>query len=122
MLIISRELGNAEFSEFVNQGMNSDLSITNVIDCVAFRSEMGGDVSAEIAFLSRFSGLEDPSAALRQLSVWIISEVLSSPSLEVKSEDRLYDFVASRILDDNESFSLLENVRFEYLSAPKFRK
>jgi hypothetical protein len=49
-------------------------------------------------------------------------EILSRPGLKVGSEDILYDLIKGAMTDDCEFQTLLQFVRFEYLSTSKFIK
>jgi hypothetical protein len=46
----------------------------------------------------------------------VMSEVLSSGSLKVEDGDFVYDYIVRRMLSDSDFFSLLDFVRFDYLS------
>jgi hypothetical protein len=54
---------------------------------------------------------------LSSLSVDILHSILSNNSLQIKSEDKLYRFIIVRLCEDLRYSSLLEFIRFEFLSV-----
>jgi hypothetical protein len=67
------------------------------------------------------SFFELPESSLSELSVSLLGSILSHPSLQIVSEDNLYEFVKSLVLRDESYSILLEFVRFEYLSLDSIR-
>jgi hypothetical protein len=113
---LSAELGNRELYEPLYAQSALKLSIANVIDRIELHSEFGHNCDLEIEFCSsHFSELE--STDLCSLPVEIFRAIVSRESLQLKSEDSLYSMIHARIVEDRSLFSLLEYVRFEYLSV-----
>jgi hypothetical protein len=120
ILSISRELWNLEVYECICPSTSSSLTMSGAIDRISFFALMRSDISSEVNFIaSHYHELSDPSGSLRLLPFSTIDEVVSDDSLKIKNEDSLYDFILPRAEDDSEYYGLLEQIRFEYLSAPK---
>jgi hypothetical protein len=123
ILSVSGELWNSELYECICPSASSSLTMSSAVDRISFFARMRGNISNEVSFIaSHFHELNDPSDSLRSLPFSAIYEILSDNSLKIKSEDLLYDFILSRAEDDCEYSGLLEQIRFEYLSAPKFNE
>jgi hypothetical protein len=90
-----------------------EVTIENAVDRIRFLSTNRCDISSELEFISsHFCDFLRRSDNLVTLSFSVIYEILSHRSLQLESEDELYDFISKRA----ESISLLEFVRLEYCS------
>jgi hypothetical protein len=66
--------------------------------------------------------IEIDSSVLSHLPISILSRVLSNESLQVKSEDALYDLVHSRFEADSRALELLSLIRFDFLTCESINK
>jgi hypothetical protein len=83
--------------------------------------EIGCDISREVEFLSsHFYEMKNGREIFKSLRSSMMSEVLSGPGLRIRSEDILYELIIGPIGDDYEFQSLLQFIRFEYLSTSQF--
>jgi hypothetical protein len=117
---ISCTLWNAELYESISGTLGGDLTIETVIDRIRFQIEVGETCESEIAFCaSHLYELE--SKDLCSLPSEVFSAIISHKSIRLKDEDSFYSMIHSRICEDRSFASLLEFVRFEYLSAESIR-
>ena len=123
LLQLAQELGNNELLSTLIAMLNFE-SLT--LDTLVLLFQTGIDLGA--AFTGRFGNLRDYIASnfykiqnetLRNLSLETATTLLSSPSLKIKDEDSLYDFVRHRSAEDANFMSLFEFVYFEYLSVDR---
>jgi hypothetical protein len=121
ILSICGELWNSELYERVFRRTDGEITVDNVVGRIVFLLKMRCSVAAELEFLaSHFHALRDPSRDLRPLPFSVVSELVCSSSLRVASEDSLCEFIMSQTAGDADFATLLESVRFEYVSASKF--
>jgi hypothetical protein len=93
-----------------------DLTISTVIDKVVSLSGICLCCDELIAFIvSHFYDI--PSTTFECISDSILESILSHSDLKIVSEDSLYEFIISRIRENSNSLTLLEFVKFEYLST-----
>jgi hypothetical protein len=120
LMLLFHKLGNVAFYESIGETYwNGELTDDNICSRLRLRSGLNSDDSRELIYLaSRFSLL--PDAVLNELSVARLSQILSHPSLKLKTEDSLYDFIASRLDEHPDFFDLFEFLRFEFLTNAKF--
>ena len=121
LLRLSRELENSElFSSLAAMVKIESLTVEDLILLLQNGIELG------TAFSERFGNLRDfvashfyeiKSDALESLDLETARLLLSSPSLKIKDEDSLYDFIQSRSEKDPSFANLFEFVYFEYLSV-----
>jgi hypothetical protein len=116
---ICRELWNEELYSKVVAHFEEDLTISNVFDRLLSRESFCGRgfwFLPEIDFLaSHFHELS--KSVLNSLSVDQVHAILSNSCLRIRSEDELYGFIVSRLCEDFCFSSLLEFVRFEFVSV-----
>jgi hypothetical protein len=121
LLSVLRKLDNAEMYSFVLRSLEGHLTLTNITSRLANKDFLSFSSDEEISFLaSNFHCL--PEDVLNQLSPAHLIEMLQSNSLRLKSEDALYDFIASRGDDDVDYYDLLEFVRFDFLTSTGIAK
>jgi hypothetical protein len=111
---LSLELQNRELFETVSGVIGG--GEMSVIDELIFES-MAGSVTAGVVERCSSSLFELPTASLGELTVELLSAILSHRSLKLRSENWLYEFVKHQIQIDPQYSRLLEFVRFEYLSS-----
>jgi hypothetical protein len=113
---IAREFENGELLFSLNDQLDRELNLSNVIPRLIERSEFKIPNCEEIEFIaSHFH--EFSFSSLSKVRLNEISAIVSHPSLKMRSEDSLYEFIISRMKEDFSFFSLFEFVRFEYLSS-----
>jgi hypothetical protein len=110
------ELSNRELYEQIVGKFEEDLTILNVIDRIQFLFSANESCDREIEFCSSHFYELDLTAAF-SLPFEIISSIISNDSIRLKDEESLYDLITSRQSEDSRFSSLLEHVRFEYLSS-----
>jgi hypothetical protein len=113
---ISIELGNRELYEAITVNLSDESRVENVISRLRLEFDLGSDREREIAFCSSHF-YEVEAEDLRSLPFELFSRIISDKSIRLKDEDSFYSIIHSRICDDSAFFSLLEYVRFEYLSS-----
>jgi hypothetical protein len=117
LLSLCEELGNRELASLLCNSV--ELNGFTVIKQLKRKENLKMDITNEIEFLAKqfdtFLGQSDE--VLGQLSVSLLSEILSNPSVRLKSENSLYTFVSEIAARNAEYFSLFEFVRFEFLSV-----
>lgn len=120
LLQLAQELDNKELLSSLIGMLNFE-SLT--LDTLVLLFQTGIDLGA--AFTGRFGNLRDYIASnfykiqnetLRNLNLETATTLLSSPSLKIKDEDSLYNFVRYRSAEDASFMNLFEFVYFEYLS------
>jgi hypothetical protein len=92
------------------------LTCEDVLSRLKKKRDAGLDCSAEIEFAA--SHLHEISQNdIEELDTTDLSNIISSRSLRIKSEDWLYEVVKNFVNERGENFWLFEYVRFEYLGA-----
>jgi hypothetical protein len=97
---------------FVTEGV---LTIHHVISRLEMRRRMGLSISKEIEFMA-FHCLE-LAIPISEFSIDDLSEILSSPSLKLRSEDLLCESLIYCVAQSAAFFALFEFIHFENLSA-----
>lgn len=120
LIRLARELQNDELLSSILTITESDsIELDEALCILQVGTELG------TGFLSRAEALKDfvashfyeiHSDSLNQLDLETASNILASPSLKIKDEDSLYDFVRSRAETDPCFSELFEFVCFEYLT------
>jgi hypothetical protein len=116
---ICRSVGNSELSELILSGLEvSSKSNPFVMAferfCVKLEFEI--DASDEINFLAlNFYRLSVD--LLQKMSIAQLSSILSKESVKLLNEDSLCEFISSGLDSASEFISLLEFVRFEFVTA-----
>ena len=123
LLRLSRDLENDELlSSLLGMIQIESMSLDELILLLRVGIDLG------TAFSDRFGSLRDFVAShfyelkkeiLDNLDLETTQILLSSPSLQIKDEDSLYDFVCSRSENDLRFTSLFEFIYFEYLSIDR---
>jgi hypothetical protein len=109
------ELGNIELYHLLFPSPEGELNNATIIDRLMSLESFGCRCENEIEFAaSLFFSLT--SSSLVKLSVSMLSMIVSHDSLRLKSEDSFYDFISSAISLDSTYCSLLDSIRYEYLS------
>jgi hypothetical protein len=116
LISIAREFENGELLFSMKDQIDPELNLSNVIPRLIERNEFKMPHYEEIEFIaSRF--YEFSLSSLSKVCLNDIEAIVSHPSLKMKSEDFLYEFIISRMNEDFSFFNLFEFVRFEYLSS-----
>ena len=125
LLRLSQELENGElFSSLLGMINPESLSLEEAIRLLRFGIDLGATFSDRFGSLRDFIAFhfyELAKEILDSLDFETAQIVLSSPSLRIKDEDSLYDFVRSRSENDLRFASLFEFVYFDYLSVDRIR-
>jgi hypothetical protein len=110
---LSEELKNEELRFAVCEG---DIRSENVFGQLGRRFRFGFEVSKEVEFIAPHL-LEFDGQELNGLDEAILSQILSSDQLKIKSEDWLYELIWELVERDRQYFTLLQFVRFEFVST-----
>jgi hypothetical protein len=122
-LSICCDLGNLELYEAVCGSETAELTIDKAIDRLQFHSRIGINLGKEVEFVSsHFYELSDATNSLQSIDASVIFDVICHPSLKIRSEDSLYDFILHGMSRNGDFFNLLEFIRFGYLSLSKFKE
>jgi hypothetical protein len=109
------ELGAIEFYEQLFQEFEGEITTQNVCDRLKDLYGLNCLCECEIAFAaSHFVDLN--SAAISSLNVSLLLQILKQDSLQIQSEDWLFEFILKEISKDPTFCLLLEFVGYEYLS------
>jgi hypothetical protein len=118
---LSEELLNDELSAAVSEVTMSDIKCDNVFVMLRRRQNVGFDISNEIEFIAVH--LEDiDKSELGKFEPEILSRILSSDGLKIKSEDWLYELIWEFIEADRSYFALIQFVQFEFVSTDIARR
>jgi hypothetical protein len=114
------ELWNRELYEQIFDEIDSDLTLFNVLDRIQFLDSMNESCEREIEFCSSHF-YEIDFSSIFSIPIELISNILSSKSLQLEDEESLYEIISSKSKskqnENSQFFSLFEFVRFEYLST-----
>jgi hypothetical protein len=117
-LSLSRELENFELFRTISTFLHSDTNLSPLYDVVCDPDFLDFCTERSIAFLaSHFCDLT-PSI-LPNIPTATLYQILSHTSLQISSEDSLFDLISRRPSSDFDLFSLLH---FEYLSVDRIAK
>ena len=123
LLRLSQELENDElFSSLLGRIKKESMSVEEAILLLRAGVDLGTAFCDGIGNLRDFVALrfyEIKKEIIDDLDLETSQLLLSSPSLRIKDEDSLYDFVRSRCEKDLRFASLFEFVCFEYLSVDR---
>jgi hypothetical protein len=119
---LSLELGSFELFEFINS--KKELTVETAIESFRLQASLGLRNSRESEFIAQhfyelFSSSKE--SILSGLGREGLIEILNAGSLQIKSEESLYEFVSRRFSADETDFCLFEFVRFEYLPVSVMR-
>jgi hypothetical protein len=110
------EIQNEELSERLLDGIGEEVTKANVLARLRRRCRINFDDSKEVAFLSsHFSEYEVSELTEFDDSIW--EKILRSEQLRIHSEDSLYRAIWAVIEQNHDRFSLIQFVRFEYVSV-----
>jgi hypothetical protein len=118
---LSEELENAELSAIVCERRNDPITASNVFWRLRRRFNFHFDISKEVEFIASHFHQVDTSE-LKKFDVGILSEILSSKLLKIKSEDWLCDLIWSLVETDQINFTLFQFVSFEFVSVDVARQ
>jgi hypothetical protein len=111
---LGEEFLNEELMNFVSSQV--ELITENVVGRLCRRYLLNFDCSREIDFIaSHFTEIDESS--LKTLDDSILSQILSSSSLKIENEDWLYEHIWSLVESDRSHFSLVQFIKFEFVSA-----
>jgi hypothetical protein len=112
------ELGNFEVYHSIIQHFEGELTIGNAVARLRESVLSGFPCEHLISFVaSNFFALD--FSVTQTLPISILPPILSHPSLQIQSENSLYAFISSHLEHCPESFSLLEYVRFDFLTQDR---
>jgi hypothetical protein len=112
---LSVELGAEEFYEQLFAEFEVEINPQNVCHRLKHLERLNCPCEREIAFAaSHFTNID--STSIEQLSVSLLFQILKHHSLIIQSEDWLFDIILSLISKNQDYFSLLELIGYEYLS------
>jgi hypothetical protein len=116
---VCAELQNPELFELIFGRIRAAPTIETVFDRLFVLLSQQSDITCEISFIaSHFH--EFSFSQMLSLDLSILNEILCNPSLRLESDDRLCLDILNQAELDGRYFSLLEFVRFEYLSPSVF--
>lgn len=119
LVAIATELENTELiSALVSTSDTEYFDIQKALDLLTKKTLPNSSLKTltdKIA--SQFCDISDQN--LSNLDLETLDLLLSSPSLRIKDEDSLYDFLRTRFTSDLSFASLLKHVYFEYLSVDR---
>jgi hypothetical protein len=115
-LDIARELWNVELFELICDVQGRDCE--SLIAELRLVHESGGNPCDFDVLVERCSSTisELPRSSLSEMSVALLRSILSHRSVKMPLEDWLYDFVKAQLTRDTSYSTLLELIRYEYLS------
>jgi hypothetical protein len=122
LIIVFGLFGNTDICEFL-MGIksNDDPKESDVFSRIAMRKKIGLSIVNELSYLA--SHFDEHSEQIFEcLTVSELSDILSRESLRVKDEDSLYEMISSQIKRDSSFCSLLEFIRFEFISNKVFSR
>ena len=95
---------------------NEEVSVENCISRLRLKTRTGLDVTEEIDFLAA-NFFEFETSNLSSLRVNELESVLVHESLQIETENALFDFISELAERDSAYSSLLKYVQFEYLDS-----
>ena len=116
----AHELENYELSgRVLHFQMGDGVSLVNVLDRIRIKNENHDDCKPELDFIASHF-FEINLGVLKCLSLSEIESILTSPLLQLESEDQLYDAIMSLIREKGEDYVvLLRNIEMAFLSEYK---
>ena len=117
LVLLSRELENDELSKLLHSLVSTEeISNENCVSRLRVKQSLGLDGSDEIEFIaSKFS--EFDGSFVRSLSVNELEQVLEHGSLKLENENSLLDIILELSESDDEYYSLLKYIRFEFMDS-----
>jgi hypothetical protein len=111
-------LRNRDLSDFFDRKSSPIPTICGAFEELSYHQQTFRDCLRDLNFIAlHFFELN----LTDDVSVSTLSEILASPSLRIRNEDWLYDYIVSRMESSPEFYALIEFVRCEYLSVPKLQ-
>jgi hypothetical protein len=115
------ELLNEELLEHLLDGLGEEVTKDNVLARLRRRSRIKFDGSREVTFLaSHFFEFE--MSELAEFNDSVLESILGSAQLIIESEDSLYAAIWAVTEQNHDRFSLVQFVRFDYVSAEVVRQ
>jgi hypothetical protein len=114
---VCEELENSEIAAQLSEYLETDeeLTLENVYDRFVLRKRFHLNLDAETNFLAlNFHQL--PETILSALRLPDLTAILTNDLLKLRTEDSLFDFIASRVIREPGCFMLFDTVNFEFLS------
>jgi Ras-related protein Rab-2A len=109
-------LDNSELFSLTFGALGSNAEHEELLSRLDYLSGTGEGDESDIKFLASHF-YEFSESELDSLSFYVAEAVVSDPGLVLeKREDELFEFISRRASDDSRFLSLLEFVRFDYLS------
>jgi hypothetical protein len=109
------ELLNSELCDYLFSGDAQALTFENAFDRITFLAGLDRPYAAELDFIATQFYKFAPSD-FSALSFDIVYHIVSHPRLKLISEDSLFGFIALHFAQNRNYFSLLEFIRFEFLT------
>jgi hypothetical protein len=114
--LVSHALGNTELLSQIVGDIFGTLTTENARERLRIKSGWSEDCEEEVSFLAARL-MDIPREGLNSMDIEELYLLLGHRSLKIESEDWLYCFISSKFSVDPTFFSLLEFVRFEFLST-----
>jgi hypothetical protein len=113
---VSKELLNEELLSYSREINREELSIDSVLKRLERHRRMNIDYSQEIAFIAlHFHEIDISDLVICDQS--ILSRIFLSTELKIKSEDWLYEQIWQLVEVDRMNFTLVQFIRFEFVST-----
>jgi hypothetical protein len=116
LLSLCRELCNSELYALIIEHFTGELTISQALERLSDFESFRFDCNRSISFIASHFFELSPSD-LSEIPFSALYPILSHDSLQLSSEDSLYDFISSQLSIDRHYFELFEFVRFEFLST-----
>jgi hypothetical protein len=112
--LICCELWNGELLKSIFGCDEGDMTCDTVFDRLQFLVAAHETYDQEVEFCSsHFFELE--TSKLHEMPFEVICAIISHPSLKLRDEDSLYEFIKSLVVNESRYSILFENIRFGYL-------
>jgi hypothetical protein len=115
---VCEELWNLELFDLLHSEGENSSNHGGLLARLNFLSRLRGNVGEDLNLESIASHFYEFSVSdCRDLGTNVLEAIMNEPHLVLASEDSLYEIISDHVRRDRSSFSLLEFVRFEYLSV-----
>jgi hypothetical protein len=118
LLSVFEELGNSDFYFRIRDYFEGGPNLSTFVDRLHLHDSLGSPCESEPAFAAAQFG-ELPTSVLSSLTVPDLYEIFSQSTLKIRDEEWLYDFIFEHSDTDDQYLSLLDFVRFQFLSTDR---
>jgi hypothetical protein len=119
---IVRELGNRELQILIVQQFDDELTVSNAVARLRLLRDFDCIFDHELGFIASHFNDFSSSSSFADICYSEFEQILSHPSLTLRNEDQLYDFIVSLLQYDCRFFGLLEFVHFKFISTTTMSK